>query len=154
MSYGKIYRPNVRFVWTSTSVVRMSARVHVYPADAFLPTDGFLSSASMVKNTSADKNPSAWTQPIPPSPSSPSLLSLLPLPPSSPSLPSLLPPCVRADRLSPRGCSKNKIKYFFDSCCRLEKRKKNFGFRFSISKIPELRGLREQSCEKKKVFSA
>jgi hypothetical protein len=29
-----------------------------------------------------------------------------------------------------------------------------FGFRFSISKIPELRGLRGRSCEKKKVISA
>jgi hypothetical protein len=43
---------------------------------------------------------------------------------------------------------------FFGSCCQLEKRKKNFGFQFSIPKIPELRGLRERSREKKKVFSA
>jgi hypothetical protein len=34
MSYGKIYRPNVLFVRTST-------RVPIYPADAILPADGF-----------------------------------------------------------------------------------------------------------------
>jgi hypothetical protein len=31
--YGKIYCPDVRFI-------RMSTRVHDYPADAFLPADG------------------------------------------------------------------------------------------------------------------
>jgi hypothetical protein len=34
------------------------------------------------------------------------------------------------------------------------KRGKNFGFRFSIPKIPKLPELRERSREKKKVFSA
>jgi hypothetical protein len=44
--------------------------------------------------------------------------------------------------------------FIFGSCCQLEKREKNFGFRFSISEIPKLRGLRGRSNEKKKVFSA
>jgi hypothetical protein len=49
---------------------------------------------------------------------------------------------------------KIKIKIIsFGSCCRLGKRE-IFGFRFSIPKIPELRGLRGLSREKKKVFSA
>jgi hypothetical protein len=39
------YRPDVLFVRTSADVVRTSARVRVYPADAILPADGFLPSA-------------------------------------------------------------------------------------------------------------
>jgi hypothetical protein len=45
-SYDKIHHSDVRFMWTS-------ARLRVYPVDAFLPTDGFLPSASMLKNASA-----------------------------------------------------------------------------------------------------
>jgi hypothetical protein len=37
---------------------------------------------------------------------------------------------------------------------RWKRERKNFGFRFSISKIPEIPALRRQSHEKKKVFSA
>jgi hypothetical protein len=53
---------------------------------------------------------------------------------SKPPLPPLFPPASR-----PHGCSK-KIKiiffiflFYFGSCCRLEKRKKNFGFQFPRS---------------------
>jgi hypothetical protein len=54
-------RPMVKFT------VLTSARVHVYPADAFLPANRFLPSETTVKNTSAQthqrihagKNPSA-----------------------------------------------------------------------------------------------
>jgi hypothetical protein len=66
------------------------------------------------------------------------------------------------DELRPRGRgrsknknkNKNKKLIFFGSCCRLEKKKNKFGFRFSIPKIPELCGLRGRSREKKKDFSA
>jgi hypothetical protein len=66
------------------------------------------------------------------------------------------------DGLRPRlrGCSKNKKKKKFGSRCQLEKRKKNFDFWFSISKIPKipklpkLPKLHGRSREKKKVFSA
>jgi hypothetical protein len=54
----------------------------------------------------------------------------------------------------PRRVKKNK-KYFYFFWLFLpagKEGKKYFGFRFSIPKIPELRGLRRQSREKKKVF--
>jgi hypothetical protein len=85
----------------------------------------------------------------------------LPSPPSYPCRRRLLSARTGAASTSARTLEKNKNKnkikiyhYYFGSCCRLEKRKKNFGFRFSIPKIPELRGLRGRSCEKKKVFLA
>jgi hypothetical protein len=75
-----------------------------------------------------------------------------------------MPPSVHSDavrclrgRAARERKRKKKKKKKFGSCCRLEKREKNFGFRFSIPKIPklpELRGLHERSREKKKVFSA
>jgi hypothetical protein len=49
-SYGKNYRPDVRFVRMSVDVVQTSARVRVYPAD------GFLLSADVVKTVST------WTR--------------------------------------------------------------------------------------------
>jgi hypothetical protein len=41
MSYGKIYCPDVLFVWTLADVVRTFTNVSVYPADAILLADGF-----------------------------------------------------------------------------------------------------------------
>jgi hypothetical protein len=93
----------------------------------------------------------------------PFLTPSLPFPLPSPSLPS----AVRVDAgLCPRGSEKFFLKsfffflnFFFVVVAGLEREKKFtiFGFRFSIPEIlelPELRGLRGRSREKKKVFSA
>jgi hypothetical protein len=45
-SYGKIYRPDVHFVWTSVDIVRTSACVRIYPADGFLPSTPRVQNAS------------------------------------------------------------------------------------------------------------
>jgi hypothetical protein len=45
-------------VRTSADVVRTSARIRVYPADAVLPADGFLSFADAVKTASTRTQPS------------------------------------------------------------------------------------------------
>jgi hypothetical protein len=64
-----------------------------------------------------------------------------------------------AAKIRPCGhaCSKKnkkKIKINLVVVAGLKREKKNFGFRFSIPKIPELRRLCGRSREKKKVFSA
>jgi hypothetical protein len=166
--YSKIYPPNVRFVRTSTDVVRTSARVRIYPADAFLPVDGFLPSAPIVKKricadglmcpcgparVRVDTRASARMQ---------ACVRADQLFPTSTSLPLALPCTSLADGLMhPRRRSADAQNFYFyiflGSCCLLEKRGKKysvFDFRFSISKIPELHGLRGLSHEKKKVFSA
>jgi hypothetical protein len=97
------------------------------------------------------------------------MYSFLPSPPlPSPPLPPI--PCGRrllsARTSCVRVCTDAQILFFesflnfilfIGSCCRLEKRKKNFGFQFSIPKIPripKLPKLHERSRDKKKVFSA
>jgi hypothetical protein len=60
---------------------------------------------------------------------------------------------IRADA-DAKNLKKFKKIIIFGSCCHLEKREKNFGFRFSIPKIPKIPRLRGRSRETKKVFSA
>jgi hypothetical protein len=62
------------------------------------------------------------------------------------------------DGLHPRGHGRKNnyfilfyLKFFLVVVAGLKREKKNFGFRFSIPKIPKLRG---RSREKNKVFSA
>jgi hypothetical protein len=105
----------------------------------------------------ADASPSP-PLPSPPLPSPslpfPPLPSLPPPSPSLPPLPPSLPPLY-----CPRRCEKIKLKkinFFLVVVAGLERENffTIFGFRFSIPKIPELRGLCGRSHEKKKVFSA
>jgi hypothetical protein len=157
--------PTVKFtVQTSASVVRMSVHVRVYPANAFL------SSAPMVKNASTSKNlrgctqAFAWTLVLSIGTRAASMRMRVPssLPPPSRLASAWTQSPIHANGLCPRRRSKFLffifififIFLFFCSCCRLEKRGKNFGFWFSIPKISELRGLHGRSREKMKVFSA
>jgi hypothetical protein len=60
-----------------------------------------------------------------------------------------------APRLAPiRTLEKNLIFFVFVLVVVAGWKRREKIFRFSIPKIPELRGLRRRSCEKKKLFSA
>jgi hypothetical protein len=118
-SYGKIYRPDIHFVRMSASIVRTSARIHVYPTNAFLSTDGFLMSMPTVKNASvqthqcvhADVARMRWcirADQLPPTPLPPSLARSLP-----PLCPNGWATSTRT-RVRPRGCLKNKIKIVYE----------------------------------------
>jgi hypothetical protein len=105
MSYGKIYRQDVH-------LVRMSARVCIYPTNTFLLADGFLPSTPTVKK----KHPRGRAYASTRTQARPRGLVLFHLP--APHLP------LDADRLRPRGCSRIYIHILIFGSRLLEKRGK------------------------------
>jgi hypothetical protein len=127
-SYGKIHRPNVRFVRTSANIFRTFACVRIYTTDVFLPVDGFLPSVPKVKKCICADGP---MRPHGHKRVRADQFFHLPTPRPPPRTPSLaLHGRADASARTWHERSKRKKSFFFGSCLLEKKEEKNV--RFSV----------------------